>query len=572
MARLSSARHASQPGLCPVTDAVALFSASGFEKRGAVYTKREVVEFILDLAGYTSDRPLYRYRLLEPSFGNGDFLQVIIERLLKSWQQSDSRGGLFAVLAPCIRGVELHHVSFRSTRSKIIAWLVELGVAAEEVERLAESWLVQGDFLLTALPDSFDFVVGNPPYVRQELIPDTLIAEYRERYRTVFDRADIYIPFIERSLTLLAVGGTLGLICADRWMKNRYGGPLRQLVAEGYHLKTYVDMTDTPAFHTDVIAYPAIMIITKEKPGKTRIAHRPTIEKTVLDALVQQIRDETTLPPTGSVFEMTDVAAGAKPWLLASPNKLALIRRLEREFPTIEQTRCKVGIGVATGADKAFIGPMNELDVEDDRKLPLVMTRDIDSGQVKWRGLGIINPFEDSGGLVDLTDYPRLKKYLEERRDQIAKRHVARKTPANWYRTIDRIYPALAAKPKLLIPDIKGDAHIVYEDGHLYPHHNLYFIVSDEWDLRALRAVLCSGIARMFVSIYATRMRGGYLRFQAQYLRRIRIPHWQDVSVSLKTKLFEAVACNDADACSSAVGNLYGLSQDELAAIGSDGE
>ncbi len=572
MARLSSARQASLPGLCPVADAVALFSASGFEQRGAIYTRREVIEFILDLAGYTSDRPLYRYSVLEPSFGDGDFLQVIIDRLLKSWQQSDSRGDLFAALAPCIRGVELNHLSFRSTRSKVIAWLKESGIAADKAKRLAESWLVQGDFLLSALPDSFDFVVGNPPYVRQELIPDTLIAEYRSRYRTVFDRADIYIPFIERSLTLLTSGGTLGLICADRWMKNRYGGPLRQLVAEGYHLKVYVDMTDTPAFHADVIAYPAITIITKEKPGKTRIAHRPTIEKTVLDALAQQIRDEKTPPLGGSVFEMNDVAAGAQPWILASPNKLTLIRRLERDFPTIEQAGCKVGIGVATGADKAFIGPMNELDVEDDRKLPLAMTRDIDSGQVKWRGLGIINPFADSGGLVDLNDYPRLNKYLEERREQIAKRHVARKTPANWYRTIDRIYPALATKPKLLIPDIKGDAHIVYEDGLLYPHHNLYFIVSNDWDLRALRAVLCSGIARMFVSIYATRMRGGYLRFQAQYLRRIRLPLWQDVSVSLKTTLAEAAARNDADACTNAVEKLYDLSQDERAAIDGIGE
>lgn len=270
---------------------------------------------------------------------------------------------------------------------------------------------------------------------------------------------------------------------------------------------------------------------------------------------------------------MADVAAGAQPWILASPDQLKLIRRLECEFPAIEEAGCKVGIGVATGADKAFIGPFNELDVEDDRKLPLAMTRDINSGEVKWRGLGIVNPFADSGGLVDLNAYPRLKKYLNQRRNQIAKRHVAQKTPANWYRTIDRIYPALAGKPKLLIPDIKGEAHIVYEDGRLYPHHNLYYIVSDEWDLRALRAVLRSGIAKLFVSIYATRMRGGYLRFQAQYLRRIRLPCWQDVSDALKAELVEAAARNDdVDAYNRAVAKLYGLSQEERAAIGGNGE
>jgi len=38
----------------------------------------------------------------------------------------------------------------------------------------------------------------------------------------------LYIPFIERSLCMLAPGGALGFICADRWMKNRYGAPLRK--------------------------------------------------------------------------------------------------------------------------------------------------------------------------------------------------------------------------------------------------------------------------------------------------------------------------------------------------------
>jgi hypothetical protein len=35
------------------------------------------------------------------------------------------------------------------------------------------------------------------------------------------DRADLYDPFIERSLRLLTDSGRLGFICADRWMKNR---------------------------------------------------------------------------------------------------------------------------------------------------------------------------------------------------------------------------------------------------------------------------------------------------------------------------------------------------------------
>ena len=564
-------RQGSFPGMCPVEDALEALSAAGIEERGAIFTRREVVEFILDLVGYTTDQPLHQKKLLEPSFGDGDFLLVAVERLLTAWRTQSSDHDASS-LRDCISAVELHHDSFSGTREKILGLIHGEGIAMSEAEQIADAWLIRGDFLLASLPSGFDYVVGNPPYVRQELIPDALIAEYRSRYRTIFDRADIYIPFIERSLDLLHEDGALGFICADRWMKNRYGGPLREMVADHYHLKIYVDMVDTPAFHSDVIAYPAITIITREKPGPTRIAHRPDISKTALNKLAKLLLAKKLPDPQGTVKEVAAVANGAQPWILESSDQLALVRRLERDFPAIEDAGCKVGIGVATGADKAFIGPYDELDVEDDRKLPLVMTRDILSGEVEWRGLGIVNPFADEGGLVDLGDYPRLRRYLEARKDQIAKRHVAQKSPANWYRTIDRIYPALADKPKLLIPDIKGEAHIVYEDGRLYPHHNLYYITSDEWDLRALQAVLLSGIARLFVATYSTRMRGGYLRFQAQYLRRIRLPRWSDVSKETMKALIAAAAVGDEAACNNAVFKLYDLSAEERAALGGNGD
>jgi hypothetical protein len=564
-------RQSSFPGLCPVASAVEELASAGIEERGAVFTRREVVDFILDLVSYTADQRLFERRLLEPSFGHGDFLLVAVERLIASWR-AHAPDQPASALSGCIRAVELHRDSFKATQRAVISKLCESGVSISEARQLSQAWLIQGDFLLTSLSNGFDCVVGNPPYVRQELIPDALIAEYRARYRTVFDRADIYIPFIERSLTALTDGGALGFICADRWMKNRYGGPLREMVAKQFHLKIYVDMYDTPAFHSDVIAYPAITVITREKPGATRIASRPQIDKERLDELASLLLATKAPDPKGLVKEMAGVAAGAQPWILDSSDQLALLRRLERDFPFIEDAGCKVGIGVATGADNAFIGPFDGLDVESDRKLPLVMTRDILSGAVQWRGFGVVNPFADHGGLVDLAKYPRLRRYLEERKDQIAKRHVAQKAPANWYRTIDRIYPELAGKPKLLIPDIKGEAHIVYEDGKLYPHHNLYYITSGEWDLRALQAVLLSGIARLFVATYSTRMRGGYLRFQAQYLRRIRLPRWQDVPVTVKKELIAAAKRGDASACNEAVFKLYGLSKEERAALGGNGE
>lgn len=568
MPRSAALVQHSLPGFCPLAEAVDALAGSGRDARGAVYTKSEVVEFMLDLAGYTPDKPLHTQRLLEPSFGDGEFLIAAARRLLAAYEAADG-GSPARDLKGAIRAVELHRETFAATRNKLVGAMVEEGVACPDARALADAWLTQGDFLLADMDDAgFDYVIGNPPYIRQETIPQALIDEYRRRYPTIYDRADIYVPFIERGLRLLNPNGALTFICADRWTKNRYGGPLRALVAKEYNLRAFVDMVDTPAFDSDVIAYPAIFVIAREPKSETRIAQRPAIEAGALSKLAASMTAKSG--KRAGVHAARVTGASDEPWMLDNFEALALVRRLEAEYGTLEEEGCKVGIGVATGADKAFIGPLDELDVEDERKLPLAMTRDIASGAVAWRGLGVVNPFLDDGKLASFDAFPRFGRYLEARRAEIAGRHVAQKAPANWYRTIDRIYPALAAKPKLLIPDIKGAAHIVFEEGKLYPHHNLYFIASEDWDLKALQAVLKSGIASLFVSAYSTKMRGGYLRFQAQYLRRIRVPAWSSVPAKLRKQLQKAA--DDPKTAQAAVAELYQLTAAELDVLAAAGK
>ena len=187
-------RQSSFPDLCPVTVAVEkLASAGDVEERGAIYTRREVVDFILDLTGYRSDRPLHKMRLLEPSFGDGDFLFPAVDRLLSSWKALDEKGSPLDALGHCVRAVELHRATFNRTHAALIARLMGAGIAARASEAIADQWLQHGDFLLAELREEFDVVIGNPPYVRQEMIPDVLLAEYRSRYTTIYDRADLYI-------------------------------------------------------------------------------------------------------------------------------------------------------------------------------------------------------------------------------------------------------------------------------------------------------------------------------------------------------------------------------------------
>ena len=165
---------------CPIaTAAEALASEGGIEARGAIFTRAEVVDFILDLAGYTGDQPLHEMRLLEPSSGRGDFLLPIIRRLLHAWRAAKPGGAALEDLGNAIRAVELHRDTYQETRREALALLEREGLASDVAEALISRWLMQGDFLLAPLDGSFDFVLGNPPYVRQELIPAPLLAEYR---------------------------------------------------------------------------------------------------------------------------------------------------------------------------------------------------------------------------------------------------------------------------------------------------------------------------------------------------------------------------------------------------------
>ena len=93
---------------------------AGGAERGAVYTRREVVDFILDLVGYTDDQPLHTFRLLEPSFGEGDFLVPVVERLVRaSLAESEPDDRMVNLLKGALRAVELHRYSFDQVRFKI---------------------------------------------------------------------------------------------------------------------------------------------------------------------------------------------------------------------------------------------------------------------------------------------------------------------------------------------------------------------------------------------------------------------------------------------------------------------
>jgi hypothetical protein len=135
-----------------ITAAIEKLSTSvSSESRGAVFTRSEVVEFILDLVGYTIDQPLHQKRILEPSCGRGDFLLPIISRLRTTWKTSQKTDQPLNELKDAIRAIELHSATFQTTRQAVVALLIKEKFTTTIATELVDRWLSQADFLLAPL-------------------------------------------------------------------------------------------------------------------------------------------------------------------------------------------------------------------------------------------------------------------------------------------------------------------------------------------------------------------------------------------------------------------------------------
>jgi adenine-specific DNA-methyltransferase len=533
------------------------------KRHGVVYTKRWVVELILDMAGYRATEDLGALVAVEPACGEGSFVASMVERLVESCRRY---GRDIASCGSALVAFELDPESASVSRAAAIRTLVGCGIAQNEASSLARMWIRDGDYLLIAqeLPP-VDVVVGNPPYIRLEDLDVAVAETYRRRYRTMVGRADVYVAFYEAALRGLKPGGVCTFVCADRWMLNQYGAELRRLVTSSFAVEAVIEMHRADAFESDVSAYPAITVIRRGDQGTAVVARAGAgVERSGAAALAQVLKETAA---EGMVRRLPGLTATRvegwfardAPWPCSSPERLALLKHLEASFLPLESagTGTKVGIGVATGADEVFITNDGAL-VEESRLLPLAMAADTRRGELEWSGNYLVNPWNEHG-LVDLARYPRLAAYLEGHEEQLRGRHVGKRNVEGWFRTIDRVDHRLTARPKLYVADIKDRLNPVLDRGETYPHHNLYWVASVGWDIEVLGGLLLSDVAQFFVECYGVRMRGGYLRFQAQYLRRIRVPRPHDLTVAQTQGLRDAFRGRDRRLAAEVGLQCYGI-------------
>jgi adenine-specific DNA-methyltransferase len=488
-------------------------------QHGSVTTHSTVVDFMLDITGYTSTKNLSAISVLEPGVGSGAFLLAILERL---YQSSERFAFSFAGSLQHIVAVDIDADMVDILRVRVRDFLVRKGVcdAVKHASRIVR----QDNFLLSTA-GRFDLIVGNPPYVRHELIPDGEKAQYKKLFATFKHRSDLYIAFFEKSLSLLKEGGQLSFICADRWMKNRYGEALRALLESSYNISVIVDVNCVGAFTEKVDAYPAITLIENtQRRGYVRQGIATIDELALVKEAVLKGRH------TGHAFSFKAALPG-------------------EGLASIEDQGFKIGIGVATGADAIFI-KADFSNVESSLLLPIITTKDIANGEITGARHMLFNPFAASThGLIDLEQYPQAKKYLLANKERLQKRYIATKTPKQWYKTIDRIYPELTSTPKLLIPDIQQhSSSIVFDEGHFYPHHNIYYITAPQTDpswLQTLGAILLSDFVHRQMQNTSVLMRGGHIRWQTQNLRKLRIPVIINLPVKTQLKLKDAFRKRD---------------------------
>ncbi|UST92729.1 Eco57I restriction-modification methylase domain-containing protein [Pseudomonas siliginis] len=531
---------------------------SSDSEKGQIYTRPEVVQYMLTAIGLGEISDISTISVLEPSCGEGEFSTEIIRRLItlpaKKPTAEDLAGKLFAM--------DLVGSSVAIARRKAGAVLSQYGYSAEETESLLDGWFFVGDFLLESIPRKFRFAIGNPPYVRVESIPKVLLAEYRRKYSTMTDRADLYVPFYERALSLLDPYGKLSFICTDRWTKNTYGKSLRALIDKNYSLELYIDLYGIEAFESSVMTYPAITQFSNSNLDRTVLLHNTSFSEFEAAKVARSLSGIQT-----DLSIRKGITNGSKPWLLGAADEIDLVRRLEAKYPLLEIVGCKVYIGAATGANKVYIVDKELVDIEDSRLLPVITASEIKKGQVNWKGHYLVNTY-DASGVVNLNDYPKMADYLIQHKPLLSARHIAVSDKERWYKTIDRVYEDRCKRPKLLIPDISSDPVAVYDEGIFHPNNSIYYICSDEWDLHALKVIMLSRMVKLFITTYSTRIANGYLRFQAQHLRKICLPRWDEIECSLQADLICAGKADDVENYDHLAFKAYGLDAEEMEILG----
>jgi len=318
---------------------------------------------------------LKNLRILDPACGSGAFLIETFDQLHALYEISNARleelrghRSLFdpdrQILQHNLYGVDLNPEAIEICQLSLWIKTATYGEALTSLDHsIREGNSVVSDPAVhpkafdwqAAFPEvfaqgGFDVVVGNPPYVRQELL--TPFKPWLEKnYESYHGKADLYVYFYELGLRVLKPGGLLSYIVTNKWMKAGYGEPLRRFFSEKSWIKSVVDFGHAKQIFEEADVFPCIIVAEKpiiaEKLKTARLCTIPR-EQLRIDDLSAQIEKE------GTAIDVSQL--GAESWQLEPDQVVRLMDKIRSNRQTLNDF---VGApprrGTMTGFNEGFL-------------------------------------------------------------------------------------------------------------------------------------------------------------------------------------------------------------------------
>jgi hypothetical protein len=307
--------------------------------------------------------------IVDPACGSGAFLVAAFDLLAREYRRAVERLAAMdepvdfdpfdEIVTKNLHGVDLNAESVEITR--LALWLK----TARNQHRLQnlEATIKTGDSLIddaaytdrpfdwrAAFPEvfargGFDIVIGNPPYVRMELIKR--IKPYLEKHYVVAaDRTDLYAYFFERGVGLLKEGGRLGFISSSTYFRTGSGEKLRTFLGDRVAVEAVVDFGDQQIFE-DVTTYPAIVTMRKDGDAAEGEVKFLKIE--------DEIPKDLEAAFTATAHAMPRARLGAGTWRFEDEPLARLRDKIAKGKKTLGEVYGAPLRGIVTGLNEAFV-------------------------------------------------------------------------------------------------------------------------------------------------------------------------------------------------------------------------
>jgi len=402
----------------------------------------------------------------------------------------------------------------------------------------------------------FDFVVGNPPYMKTEDIKNITPKEYKlypKRYESAYKQYDKYFLFIQRAMQLLKEGGSMGYIVPSKFMKVGAGRNLRRQIAEGKYLRAVTSFGANLVF-ADKSTYTCLLVLRKEAQKFFTYSEVNNYKQWLVrnvDSIDTCERNESALGGETWVLYTDSLKTLLEDNILAHSLPLAQLIGEEYIFNGIQTSAVKQYVFVPIGEDDEcymFIGPdRQEHKVEKAVTKPYFKTESSKNSMNTYRSFEpnarVIFPYyKDRKGrleVIPLTKierkYPRLYDYLMLVKPALSSssRNIlpSPKTDEEWHRYgRQQSLEACEVAMKIIVGVLsRGEKYAVDTHGTLVASGGTagYCIVSvpkaSPYSIYYIQAILGSAQGEWLASLYGEIFRGGYIARGTKVLKQIPV-------------------------------------------------